>query len=41
MNRKIAIILGSETDRSTMEAANKYYEYFNLEYEILIISNGS
>ena len=27
MNNKIAILLGSETDRPTMEAGNKYYEY--------------
>ena len=38
MNNKVAIILGSETDRSTMEAGNKYYEYFGLNYEIFIIS---
>ena len=38
MNKKIAIILGSETDRTTMEAGNKYYEYFNLEYEMFIMS---
>ena len=38
MNTKIAIILGSETDIPTMEAANKYYEYFDLEYEMFIIS---
>ena len=30
MNNKIAILLGSETDRKTMESANKYYEYFGL-----------
>ena len=29
MNNKIAILLGSETDRKTMESANKYYEYLN------------
>lgn len=38
MNKKIAIILGSETDRPTMEAGNKYYEHFGLDYEIFIIS---
>ena len=38
MNKKIAILLGSETDRETMEAANKYYEYFGLNYEIFIMS---
>jgi len=38
MNKKIAIILGSETDRPAMESANIYYEYFGLDYEIFIIS---
>ena len=38
MNNKIAILLGSETDRNTMESANKYYEYFGLDYEIFIMS---
>ena len=38
MNNKIAILLGSETDRPTMEAGNKYYEYFGLNYEIFIMS---
>ena len=38
MNKKIAIILGSETDKPTMEAGHKYYEYFGLEYETLVIS---
>ena len=38
MNKKIAVILGSETDRATMETANPYYEYFNLKYEIIIMS---
>ncbi len=30
MSNKVAILLGSETDRDTMESANKYYEYFNI-----------
>ena len=34
MNMKIAIILGSETDRETMEAGNKYYDYFGTEITI-------
>ena len=38
MNKKIAIILGSETDRSTMEVGNKYYEYFDLKYQMLVMS---
>jgi len=38
MNTKIAILLGSESDRKTMESGNKYYEYFGLDYEIMIMS---
>ena len=38
MNRKVAILIGSETDRSTMEAANKYYDFFNINYEIHVKS---
>jgi len=38
MSNKVAILLGSETDRDTMESANKYYEYFNINYEIKIMS---
>ena len=35
---KVAILIGSETDRQTMEAANKYYEYFNIDHEIKVLS---
>jgi len=35
---KIAILIGSETDRVTMEAANAYYEYFNISFEIKVLS---
>ena len=38
MNNKVAILIGSETDRATMEAADKYYEYFNIDYEIKVMS---
>ena len=38
MSNKVAILIGSETDRDTMEAANKYYEYFNIDYEIKVLS---
>ena len=38
MNKKVAILIGSETDRLTMEAANKYYEFFGIEYEIHVKS---
>ena len=38
MNGKVAILIGSESDRKTMEAANKYYEYFNIDHEIKVLS---
>ena len=38
MSNKVAILIGSETDRDTMEAANKYYEYFSIDYEIKVLS---
>tara|TARA_B100002052_G_scaffold65751_1_gene58997 strand:- start:31024 stop:31485 length:462 start_codon:yes stop_codon:yes gene_type:complete len=38
MNNKVAILIGSETDRATMEAADKYYEYFSIDYEIKVMS---
>ena len=38
MNKKVAILIGSETDRVTMESANKYYEYFGIEFEIHVKS---
>ena len=38
MKNKVAILIGSETDRSTMESANKYYEYFNIVFEIKVLS---
>ena len=38
MNKKVAILIGSETDRLTMEAADKYYEFFGIEYGIYVKS---
>jgi 5-(carboxyamino)imidazole ribonucleotide mutase len=38
MNKKVAILIGSETDRPTMEAANKYYDFFGIQYEIHVKS---
>mgnify|MGYP000167310371 FL=1 len=37
MNNKVAILIGSETDREVMESANKYYEYFNIDFEIKVL----
>ena len=30
MNGKIAVLIGSESDRTIMESAQKYYDYFNI-----------
>ena len=38
MANKVAILIGSDTDRPTMEAADEYYEYFNIDYEIKTMS---
>jgi len=38
MSNKVAILIGSETDREIMESANKYYEYFNINFEIKVLS---
>ena len=38
MSNKIAILIGSETDKPVMEFANRYYEYFNIKYEINVMS---
>ena len=38
MSNKVAILIGSETDRETMESANSYYEYFGILFEIKVLS---
>ena len=38
MDNKVVILIGSETDKSTMEAANAYYDYFNIDHEIKVMS---
>ena len=38
MENKVAILIGSETDRKVMESANIYYDYFSIPYEILVLS---
>lgn len=36
--RKVAILMGSETDRSVMEAALPYLDHFQVPYEIHVLS---
>lgn len=36
--KKVAIILGSESDRETVNASLEYYEYFEIPLEVLVMS---
>lgn len=36
--KKVAVIMGSETDRSLMEQALPYLEYFQVPYEVHVLS---
>ncbi len=36
--KKVAVIMGSETDRSLMEQALPYLDYFQLPYEVHVLS---
>ena len=36
--KKVAILMGSETDRKTMEAAVPYLDYFGIPHEIHVMS---
>ena len=38
MNYKVAILIGSETDKDVMESGDKYYEYFGINSEIIVLS---
>ena len=38
MNGKVAVLIGSESDRETMEYASKYYVYFNIEMDLMVMS---
>ena len=38
MNGKVAVLIGSESDRETIESANKYFEYFNIEINLKVMS---
>ena len=35
MNGKAAVLIGSESDRKTMETAQEYFEYFDIEMDLL------
>ena len=38
MNGKAAVLIGSESDRDSMEAARKYFEYFDIEMDLRVMS---
>lgn len=38
MNGKVAILIGSETDKATMETSIPYFQYFNIDMEIFVMS---
>ena len=38
MNGKAAILIGSNTDKETMEESRKYFEYFNIQMELKVMS---
>ena len=38
MNGKVAVLIGSESDRKTMESASKYFEYFDIEMDLRVMS---
>ena len=38
MNNKVAILLGSDSDLKYVEDSKKYFDYFNIDYEIHILS---
>ena len=38
MYGKVAVLIGSESDRETMEAARQYFDYFQIEMDIRVMS---
>ena len=38
MNGKIGVLIGSESDKKTMESARDYYDYFDLEMNLFVMS---
>ena len=38
MNGKVAVLIGSDSDRETIESANNYFEYFNIEMDLKVMS---
>ena len=38
MHGKVAVLIGSESDRETMEAARQYFDYFQIEMDLRVMS---
>ena len=38
MNGKAAVLIGSESDRSTLESAREYFDYFDIEMDLRVMS---
>ena len=38
MNGKAAVLIGSDTDRETMEFGRKYFDYFDIAMELKVMS---
>jgi len=38
MNGKVAVLIGSESDRNIVESSCQYFEYFNIEMDLRVIS---
>ena len=38
MNGKVGVLIGSESDRDIMLHAQKYYDYFNIEMDLMVMS---
>ncbi len=38
MNGKVALLIGSESDKGTVEASRKYFDYFDIELDLRVMS---
>ena len=38
MNGKVAFLIGSESDKKTVETSRKYFEYFDIELDLRVMS---
>ena len=38
MNGKVAFLLGSESDKDTVEVSRKYFDYFDIELDLRVMS---